>query len=89
MLSLCFTLIDGTQHVFRYPVGDKIKYKQAELNGYFSKVDVTLDLDLEITNKFYTDDEVPNLPYAQPSGTGAFDAEVSDWGDDEIIDIPM
>ena len=89
MVSLCFTLIDGTQHVFRYPVGDKIKYEIAELNGYFSKVDVTLDLDLEIITPFYQDDEVPNLPYAQPSGTGAFDAEVEPWGDDEIIDVPM
>lgn len=89
VLSLCFTLIDGTQHIFRYPVGDKIEYRVAELNGYFSKVDVTLDLDLEIITPFYSDNEVPNLPYAQPSGTGAFDAEVQNWGDDEIIDVPM
>ena len=100
MLSLMFTLIDGKQHVFRYPVGKMIRYrnkvdtdtpteKNTRAGSYFSKTDVTLELDLIVDAPFYEDDEVPNLPYAQPSGTGAFDAEVSDWGDDEIIDVPM
>jgi len=100
MLSLCFTLVDGTQHVFRYPVGKMIKYRTVEAEsrrageesqeaGYFAKTDVTLELDLVVDAPFYDDDEVPNLPYAQPSGSGAFDAEVSPWGDDEIIDVPM
>ena len=88
-LSLCFTLLDGTKHVFRYPVGDKIVYREAEVNQYFNKTDVTLELDLEIVTPFYEDDEVPNLPYAQPSGTGSFDAEVEPWGDDENVDIQM
>ena len=87
-LSLCFTLIDDTKHVFRYPVGDKITYRKQEVTK-FSKHDVTLELDLELTAPFYSDDEVPNLPYAQPSGTGAFDAEVQEWGDDENVDVPM
>ena len=88
-LSLCFTLIDGKKHVFRYPVGDKITYREAEVSQYFNKTDVTLQLDLEIITPFYTKDEVPNLPYAQPSGTGAFDAEVEPWGEDENVDVPM
>ena len=89
MLSLCFTLIDGTQHVFRYPVGKHIKYRTADENGYFSKTDVTLELDLLLEAPFFQDHDVPNLPYAQPSGTGAFDAEVADWGDEEQVDVPM
>lgn len=100
VLSLCFTLIDGKQHVFRYPVGKMIRYRNTEdtrspapygTRGgfYFSKSDVTLELDLIVDAPFYNDDEVPNLPYAQPSGTGAFDADVEPWGDEEIIDIPM
>jgi hypothetical protein len=101
ILSLCFTLIDGTQHVFRYPVGKMIKYRNVEvesqradesndsIKGYFAKTDVTLELDLIVDAPFYEDEEVPNLPYAQPKGTGAFDAEVEDWGDDENIDVPM
>lgn len=88
-LSLCFTLIDGTRHVFRFPVGDKITYHEMEVSQYFNKTDVTLHLDLEIITPFYSNDEVPNLPYAQPSGTGAFDAEVEPWGDDENVDVPM
>ena len=55
----------------------------------FPKTSVTLELDLRVETPFYKDDEVPNLPYAQPSGTGAFDAEVAPWGDDKIIDVPM
>ena len=89
VLSLCFTLIDGTQHVFRYPVGKHIKYRMADENGYFSKTDVTLELDLLLEAPFFKDLEVPNLPYAQPTGTGAFDAEVADWGDEENIDVPF
>lgn len=87
-LSLCFTLIDDTKHVFRYNVGDKIYYREKEVTE-FNKHDVTLELELDITAPFYSDDEVPNLPYAQPSGTGAFDAEVEPWGDDENVDVPM
>lgn len=103
ILSLCFTLVDGTQHVFRYPVGKMIRYRSAELQSRaeqeensddssvpeFPKSAVTLELDLIIDAPFYEDDEVPNLPYAQPSGTGAFDAEVAPWGDDINVDIPM
>ncbi len=89
VLSLCFTLIDDRQIVFRYPVGKAIKYKTAEVNGYFNKVDVTLDLELLVETPFYENPEVPNLPYSQPTGTGAFDAEVADWGDEEQVDVPM
>ena len=101
LLSLCFTLIDGTQHVFRYPVGKMIKYRTTEAQSrrageknnddmsYFAKTDVTLELDLIVDAPFYEDEEVPNLPYAQPKGTGAFDAEVEEWGDDEVVDVPM
>ena len=86
-LSLCFTLIDDTKCVFSYPVGDKITYRNVEVTKY-NKHDVTLQLELEL-DAFYSDDEVPNLPYAQPSGTGAFDAEVEPWGDEEGVDVPM
>lgn len=88
MLSLMFTLIDDRQMVFRYPVGKHIRYRNADENGYFSRHDVTLDLELLLEAPFFTDDEVPNLPYSQPTGTGAFDAEVAPWGDEENIDIP-
>ena len=87
-LSLCFTLIDDTKHVFRYNVGDKIFYREKDVTE-FDKHDVTLELELDIAAPFYSDDEVPHLPYAQPSGTGAFDAEVQPWGDDENVDVPM
>ena len=87
-LSLCFTLLDDTKHVFRYNVGDKIFYRGKDVTD-FNKFDVTLELELDITAPFFSDDDVPHLPYAQPSGTGAFDAEVEPWGDDENVDVPM
>ncbi len=99
VLSLCFTLIDGKQHVFRYPVGKMIKYRKmdvdtrrandTELGGIFAKTDVSLELDLIVDAPFYEEEEVPNLPYAQPTGTGSFDAEVEPWGDEENVDVPM
>ena len=70
-------------------MGKHIKYRMADENGYFSKTDVTLELDLLLEAPFFTNPEVPNLPYAQPTGTGAFDAEVADWGDEENIDVPF
>lgn len=89
LLTLCFTLIDDKQCVFRYPVGKEIKYRERDVGEYFGKADVSLELDLLLEAPFYEDPEVPNLPYAQPKGTGAFDAEVSPWGEEETIDIPM
>lgn len=115
VLSLCFTLIDDRQIVFRYPVGKMIKYRNAQvearansgdsdgngstrgydidadlyMDGRFRRTDVTLELDLIVDAPFYDDDEVPILPYAQPKGTGAFDAEVAPWGDEEHVDVPM
>lgn len=92
VLSLCFTLIDDTRHVFRYPVGKAIHYRDRldlEVEGAFRQADVTLELNLLLDAPFYDDDDVPNLPYAQPTGTGAFDAEVAPWGDDETVEVPM
>ena len=103
MISLCFTLIDGTQHVFRYPVGKHIRYHNevaetragdadstaTEQKQYFYKTDVTLKLDLLLEAPFFETPDLPNLPYAQPKGTGAFDAEVSDWGDEEQVLVPI
>lgn len=89
LLSLCFTLIDDTQHLFRYPVGKEIKYREAELTGVFSKVDVTLDMELLVETPFYEKHDPIILPYAQPTGTGAFDAEVAPWGDEETIEVPF
>ncbi len=105
MLSLCFTLIDGTQHVFRYPVGKVIRYRTDSIADApqaaawthtragdtepMRRSDVTLQLELLLEAPFYTDPEVPHLPYAQPSGTGAFDAHVADWGDEQNIEVTM
>ena len=75
--------------MFRYPVGKAIHYRNAELTGTFSPADVTLELELLVEAPFFDDTTIPILPYAQPSGTGAFDAEVAPWGDEENVDVPM
>ncbi len=89
-IQLHFTLIDGRSCNFGYPIGKNIRYVgdngQSEV---FTQSDVTLELDLVIDAPFYEEDEVPILPYAQPSGSSSFDAEVEDWGDDVDIEVPM
>lgn len=89
VLTLMFTLIDDRQIVFRYPVGKHIRYRNADEHGYFSSHDVSLELELLLEAPFFDDDAVPNLPYSQPTGTGAFDAEVAPWGDEETIEVPI
>lgn len=90
-IKLHFTLLDGRTIDFDYNVGKDIRYvgDDGALEATFTQSDVALELNLEINAPFYEDDEVPTLPYAQPTGTGAFDAEVQDWGDDENVDVPM
>jgi len=86
LIVLHFTLIDGSTIDFTYPVGKLIHYEgddgETEL---FTKTDVTLELDLELVAPFI--DHEPTLPYAQPEGTGQFDAEVQPWDDEDNIDI--
>ena len=89
-IMLHFTLLDGKTVDFSYQVGKNIRYEGD--NGtleYFYQADVALELDLVIDAPFYDNEEVPTMPYAQPEGTGQFDAEVEPWGDDVNIDVPM
>ena len=89
-ILLHFTLIDGRTVDFSYYVGRNIRYEGDDGTlEVFNRADVTLELDLVIDAPFYDEDEVPILPYAQPEGSGQFDAEVEPWGDDENVDVPM
>lgn len=89
-LLLHFTLIDGRTVDFGYAVGKDVRYRGDDGTlDHFTQGDVELELDLEIDAPFYADAEVPLLPYAQPEGTGQFDAEVAPWGDDVDVEIPM
>ncbi len=63
--------------------------KEVDTDDSFNKADVTLELELLIETPFFTNDYVPNLPYAQPTGTGTFDAEVEDWGEDVDVKVPI
>lgn len=89
-IMLHFTLLDGKTKDFAYYVGKNVRYvnDNGELD-VFKTPDVRLALNLVIDAPFYNDDEVPILPYAQPEGSGQFDAEVEPWGDDENVDVPM
>ena len=89
-IQLHFTLIDGRTVNFGYPVGRMIRYRGDEGDmASFNKTDIALELDLVIDAPFYGDDEVPILPYSQPEGSGLFDAEVADWGDDVDVEVPL
>lgn len=89
-ILLHFTLIDGRKIDFGYPVGLNIRYEGDNgLADIFTQSDVTLELDLVIDAPFYENDEVPLMPYSQPSGSGQFDADVQPWGDDVDVEIPI
>lgn len=90
-LKLHFTRINDEPIEFDYDVGKMIHYDgdDGSLNVTFDKTNVSLQLDLEIDAETVGEDGVPIIPYTQPSGTGAFDAEVEPWGDDENVDVPM
>jgi hypothetical protein len=89
-IKLHFTLLDGRTKDFSYLVGRDIRYKGDEGDlEYFDQTDVTLELNLNIEAPAFDDDEVPILPYAQPEGSGQFDAQVAPWGDDIDVTIPM
>ena len=90
-LKLHFLLIDDTTIDFNYDVGKMIHYDgdDGSLDITFDQTNVSLQLDLEIDAHTVGEDGVPTIPYAQPSGTGAFDADVEPWGDDENVDVPM
>jgi len=89
-IMLHFTLLDGRTVDFAYHVGKNIRYEGDDGTlQYFYQADVALELDLVIDAPFYDNDDVPIMPYAQPEGTGQFDADVEPWGDDEDVDVPM
>lgn len=91
-IVLHFTSLDGSKTTnFSYDVGKMIRYNgdDGTLEATFNQTDVSLQLDLVIDAPYVDDDDVPTVPYSQPEGTGQFDAEVEDWGDDENVDVPM
>ena len=89
-IMLHFTLLDGRTTDFAYQVGRDIRYVGDDGTlTYFYQADVALQLDLVIDAPFYDNDEVPIMPYSQPEGSGQFEAEVEDWGDDVNVDVPM
>ena len=90
-LKLHFTRLNDEPIEFDYDVGKMIHYDgdDGSLDITFDQTNVSLQLDLEIDANTVGEDEVPTIPYTQPTGTGAFDADVEPWGDDENVDVPM
>ena len=90
-MKMHFTMIDNNVIEFNYDVGKMIHYDgdDGSLDISFEQTNVSLQLDLVIDAPIIKEDELPEIPYAQPEGTGAFDAEVEPWGDDENVDVPM
>ena len=97
VITLHFTLRDGTTRDFRYNVGKYIKYRNeghlVDANGNLiatlaisAHAQVVLDLELVIEAPLF---DVPVLPDVQPSGGGGggFDAHVDEWEDGGTIDI--
>ena len=74
-LSLSLLLVDNkTKLDFSFPVGDSFR-KNAD-----SELELSIEKELE--------DRLPDVKPENGSDSG-FDATVDDWGDEEIIDIPV
>ncbi len=77
---------------FAYNIGKIISYLKESLNdstATFTQRDVAQPLELVIDAPAIAEDDLPIMPYAQPKGSGQFDAQVEDWGDDQNVDVPM
>ena len=87
VITLHFTLRDGSTRDFTYNVGKYVKYR-LESGHYVSRTTLELDLELIIEAPLF---DVPELPDVTPSegGGGGFDAHVDDWDDGGTIDIGM
>jgi hypothetical protein len=91
-IKLHFTSLDGTKTTdFSYEVGKMLRYDgdDGTQEATFTQADVSLQLDLEIDAPLIDEENLPTLPYSQPEGSGQFDAQVEDWGDDQNVDVPM
>ena len=98
ILTLCFTMLDGSTRTYSYEVGKHIHYRQ---DGYSDitgnrptdgglTASVQLDLDLVIDNSL----GYPDLPYVDDPGSSsgtasAFDVIVDPWEEGDTIDIGL
>ena len=86
VLTLCFTLVDGTTHVYSFEVGDLFRYKNASVtdlsgtrrvkSGETAEIGLNLVIDLPQGQV--------DLPYAEDSSSSSgsassFDVVVDDW----------
>lgn len=93
VLTLCFTLVDKTTHVYSFDVGNWFRYRDASLGGISGSrgnlQNRILDLDLVID----LPQGMVDLPYAVDPGEGgtasAFDVIVDDWEEGDIIDVGL
>ena len=88
-INIHITRLDGKTDDKPFHVGKDIHYEGDDgTMNYFYQADVSLKLDLELGTDD-NDDKTIIVPYAQPEGSGQFDAEVAPWGDDVEVEIPM
>ena len=93
VLTLCITLVDGSQKIYTYNVGKLIKYRgleagvSAELHTNL-ETSLLLELQLDLVIDVTTVDEIPDLPNVKPDkGGSGFDAEVDPWEDGGTVDV--
>ena len=97
ILTLCFTLLDGTTRTFTYDVGKYIRRRYDiwgngisgnRNNSYTLDPRIQLDLDLVIDNPL----GYPDLPYVDDPGNSsgtasAFDVIVDPWVEGDTLDV--
>lgn len=95
VLTLCFTLVDGTSHVYRFNVGDLFRYRNSaitDISGTHVKSDGTAEIGLNLVI------DLPrtrvDLPYAEDPGSSSgnassFDVVVDDWEEGDTVDVGL
>ena len=96
VLTLCFTLVDGTTHVYSFEVGDLFRYKNASVtdlsgtrrvkSGETAEIGLNLVIDLPQGQV--------DLPYAEDSSSSSgsassFDVVVDDWEEGDVVDVGL
>lgn len=82
ILTLCFTLIDGTSHVYRFNVGNWLRIQQSALNHQL--INMVVDLPQGVVDLPYAED-----PGSSSGSASSFDVLVDDWEDGETVDVGL
>lgn len=98
ILTLCFTLIDGTTHVYSFDAGSWLRAQEVSLNSFSGSrptgVSGREDKDIRFNLVIDLPQGLVDLPYAEDPGSGSgsassFDVIVDDWQEGDDVDVNL